>query len=97
MPNGHYKCSENSPHPDINSLWAATSKGSNIQYDQYKSTKQVLSVIQRDHEDCINHELASQGFIMSSILKLSNHETRGLWSSVQQNMPKNVFNVMIMY
>ena len=86
-----------SPNPDINSLWATTSKGSNIQYDQYKTTKQVLSAIQRDHENRINHELTSQGFIMSSILKLSNHKTRGLWSTVQQNMPKNIFNFMIKY
>ena len=46
---------------------------------------------------CINHELTSQGFIMSSILKLSNYKTRGLWSTVQQNMPKNIFNFMIKY
>ena len=43
------------------------------------------------------HELTSQGFIMSSILRLSNHKTRGLWSTVQQNMPKNIFNFMIKY
>ena len=34
---------------------------------------------------------------MSSILKLSNHKTRGLWSKVQQNMMKNIFNFMIKY
>ena len=34
---------------------------------------------------------------MSSILKLSNFKVRGLWSTVQQNMPKNIFNFMIKY
>ena len=59
--------------------------------------KQVLTVIQKDHEDRINHELTSQGFTMSSILKLSNSSTHRLWSIVQQNMPKNIFNFMIKY
>ena len=77
-----------SPNLDINAMWAATSNGSNIQYDQYRNTKQVLTAIQKDQEDRINHELTSQGFIMSSILKLSNSNTRRLWSTVQQNMPE---------
>ena len=86
-----------SPNLEINAMWAATSNGSNIQYDQYRNTKQVLTAIQKDHEDRINHELTSQGFIMSSILKLSNSNTRRLWSIVQQNMPKNIFSFMIKY
>ena len=32
---------------------------------------------------------------MSSMLILSNHKTRGLWSTVQQNIPKNIFSFMI--
>ena len=86
-----------SPNLEINAMWAATSNGSNIQYDQYRNTKQVLTAIQKDHEDRINHKLTSQGFIMCSILKLSNSNTRRLWSIVQQNMPKNIFNFMIKY
>ena len=34
---------------------------------------------------------------MSSILKLSNLTVRSLWSTVQQNMPRNIFNFMIKY
>ena len=69
---------KSSPNPDITSLWAAISNGTNIQYDQYKNTKQVLTALRKDHEDRITHELISQGFIMSSILKLSNLKVRGL-------------------
>ena len=67
-----------SPNPDISSLWAATSNGTNIQYDQYRNTKQVLTAIRKGHEDRINDELTSQGFIMSSLLRLSNLKVRGL-------------------
>ena len=62
-------------------MWKETSNGSNIQYDQYKNTKQVLTAIQKDHEDRINHELTSPGF-MPFILKLSKSKTRSLWSTV---------------
>ena len=58
-----------SSNPHITSLWAATSNGPNIQYDQYKNTKQVLTALRKYHEDRSNHELTSQGFIMSSILR----------------------------
>ena len=88
---------KSSPNPDISSLWAATSNGTNIQYDQYRNTKQVLTAIRKDHEDRINHELTSQGLIMSSILRLSNEKVRGLWTNVQQNMPRNILNFMIKY
>ena len=86
-----------SPNLDINAMQAATSNSSNIQYDQYKNIKKVLTAIQKDHEGRINHELASQGFIMSSILKLSSSKTRWLWSTVQQNMHINIFNFMTKY
>ena len=51
---------KSSPDKDINALWPHTSSGSNIQYDQYRNTKQVLAAVQNDHEDRIRHELKSQ-------------------------------------
>ena len=50
---------KSSPNPDVNSLWAATSNASIIQYDQHKNIRQVLTAIRKDHEDHINHELTS--------------------------------------
>ena len=32
---------KSSPNPDVNSLWAAISNGTNSQYDKYKNTKQI--------------------------------------------------------
>ena len=59
---------KSSPNPDFTSLWATSSNGTNIQYEQYRSTKQVPTAIRKDHKDRINHELTSQVFIMSSPL-----------------------------
>jgi len=46
-----------SPNLDVNAMWAATSNGSNSQYDQHKNAKQVLTAIQKSHEDSINHNI----------------------------------------
>ena len=89
---------KSSPNTDVTSLWAATGNGTNIQYDRYKKTKQVLTAIRKDHEELINHNLTLQ--ILSrgkSILKLSNLKVRRLWSTAQQYMPRNIFNFMIKY
>ena len=44
-----------------------------------------------------NHELKSQGFIITSILTYASSNARSLWSTIQQNMPKNIFNFSIKY
>ena len=42
---------KSSPNFDIKSVWAETSYGTNLQYDQFQNTKQVLKSIQQDHEE----------------------------------------------
>ena len=74
---------KSSPNSDINALWSSSSIGCNIQYDQFRNTKQVLNAIQNDNEDRIRHDLKSQGFILTSILLHASSKTRGLWSKVQ--------------
>ena len=52
---------KSSSNLDIKTLWAETSYGTNLQYDQFENTKQVLKSIQRDHEERINNTLLSHG------------------------------------
>jgi len=49
------KALKSSSNSDINLLWAQTSTGCNVQYDQYKNTKQVLTAIQKVNESHIKH------------------------------------------
>ena len=96
----HYSTSnslESSPNSDINHLWARTSTSCNIQYDQYRNTKQVLHAIQTDNENHLHHELKSQGFIISSIILRASSNTRRLWSKLQKSMPRNIFSYTIKY
>ena len=84
-------------NPDIKALWVDTSYGTNLQYDQFQNTKQVLKAVQHEHEDRIKNTLLSQGLVISSILKFSCQTTSSFWSTVQQNMPRNTFNFSIKY
>ena len=74
-----------------------TSYGTNLQYDQFQNTKQVLKAVQHEHEDRIKNTLLSQDLVISSILKYSCQRTASIWSIVQQNMPRNIFNFSIKY
>ena len=51
-------------------VWRNTNCGSNIQYDIYKNTKEVLKSIRTD-TDRLPTRLPSQGFIISFLLALS--------------------------
>ena len=88
---------KSSPNSDVNALCSSSSIGCNIQYDQFRNTKQVLNAIQHYNEERIRHDLKSQGFIITSILLHASSKTRDLWSTVQKNMPKNIFNFTIKY
>ena len=68
----------------------------NIQYDQYRNAKHVLKSSQTQHHHQITEELTSQGLIIASILKYAS-PTTSLWSNVQKNMPKNIFNFTLKY
>ena len=48
-----------SPNLDIKALWSDTSYGTNLQYDKFQNTKQVLKSIQHDHEERIKSTLLS--------------------------------------
>ena len=88
---------KSSPNPDIRYLWQDSSQNTNIQYDQYKNAKQVLKAVQQQHQGRLEYELTSQGFIISSSIKFASPKVTSLWSTVQQSMPKNIFNFSLKY
>ena len=88
---------KSSPNSDIQSLWHDSNTFTNIQYDQYRNTKQVLKSIQSHHHHRITNDLTSQGLVISSILTFSSQSTTTLWSIVHQKMPKNIFNFTLKY
>ena len=88
---------KSSPNDNIKSLWENTSSGSNIQYDIYQDTKQVLKAVRSANIQRIQHDLSSQGAILSAVFKKSFPRLTSTWSSVQGNLSKNIFNFTVRY
>ncbi|CAB3993797.1 Hypothetical predicted protein, partial [Paramuricea clavata] len=74
------KALKSSPNESTNDLWRATSNHTNIQYDAYNSTKEVLKDFHSGHENKLLNQLTSQGSFFCSVtefayLSLTNPET----------------------
>ena len=81
----------------IKELWKPTSNSKNIQYDVYKSTKQVLKDFRSGQEDKLQNRLTSQGSFFANITKFSLSQLTKIWSASQSNLPKNIFNFTVRY
>ena len=84
-----------SPNTDIQALWKSTSSHTNVQYDTYRNTKDLLKAIQNDHEDRLKHHLISQGSFFSNVIEKFFFKVIPLWSTDQRQLPKSAFNFSI--
>ena len=88
---------KSSLNESIQSLWKTTCEGSNIQYDLYRNTKEVLKAVRTEHTRRLQHELTLQGAILSFLIDNSLKMANSIWSDVQSNMPRNIFNFTVRY
>ena len=79
---------KSSPNKDIQTLSKSTTISTNMQYDSYKDTKQVLKAFRSDQEDRLKSHLVSQGSFFSSVTSHSLPKFNSIWSSAQSNLPK---------
>ena len=86
-----------SPNESINELWKSTNTHTNIQYDVYNSTKEVLKDFRSEHEEKLQNQLTCQGSFFSSVTKFSLSKLNKMWSTAQSKLPKNIFNFTIRY
>ena len=91
------KVLKSSANESINELWKTTNNNTNIQYDIYESTKEVLRTFRSVHEDKLQNQLSCQGSFFSRISKFSLHQLNKVWSSAQSKLPKNIYNFTIRY
>ena len=85
------KALKTSPNESINELWKSSSNSKNIQYDVYKSTKQVLKDFRSGQEDKLQNRLTCQGAFFANITKFSLSKLTKIWSVSQSNLPKNIY------
>ena len=70
-----------SRNDSLKDLWKSSSSHTNIQYDVFKSTKEVLKDFRSNQEDKLQHHLTSQGFIFTNVIKHSLSSGNSIWSS----------------
>ena len=88
---------KSSPNESINELWKSTNNHTNIQYDVYQSTKQVLKDFRSTHEDKLQNQLTCQGSFFSNVTKFSLSQLNKAWYTAQSKLPKNIYNFTIRY
>ena len=71
---------------DIQNLWKSTSTHTNLQYDNYKNTKQLLKVFHSNEEDRLKSHLVSWGSFFSAVISHSLLKLNSIWSSAQSNL-----------
>ena len=86
-----------SPNESIKELWRSTSNHTNIQYDNYSTTKDVLRKFRSHQEDKLKDDLKYQGTFHRNISKFSLSQLNPIWSISQSKLPKNIFNFTIRY
>ncbi|CAB4005395.1 Hypothetical predicted protein [Paramuricea clavata] len=85
------KALKSSPNESTNDLWRATSNHTNIQYDAYNSTKEVLKDFRSGHENKLLNQLTSQGSFFCSVTKFALPQLSKVWSVAQSKLPKNIY------
>ena len=88
---------KSSPNDSIKELWKSTNSHTNIQYDVYNSTKQVLKEFQSGQEDKLENHLICQSSFFAHASKFSLSRLNAIWSAAQSNLPKDIFNFTIRY
>ena len=88
---------KSSPNESIIHLWKSTTNHTNIQYDQYSSTKEVIKSFRDDQEDKLTNQLTYQGSFFTSVSRFSLTQVNTIWPACQSTLPKNIFNFTIRY
>ena len=78
-------------------MWKSTNNYTNIQYDGFKSTKEVLKDFRSGQEDKLKNQLSYQGSFFSSVTKFAFSQLNKVWSNTQSKLPKNIYTFTIRY
>ena len=85
---------KNSPNADIRAIYEDTSKGTNVQYDTFQSTRNVIKSVRKTKEDRVVQELKSQELTLSFLSTDVLSSAIKLWSMAQSALP---FNLTVRY
>ena len=86
----------NSPNDDIRKIFFATNKASNIRYDNYKSTTEVIKSLRLSETEKIS-KLTTQKLVISAMWENLDKSLNTFWTNALYKMPKNIYNFTIRY
>ena len=86
---------KSSLNESITHLWKLTKNHTNVQFDQYSVTKEVITSFRDNQENKLTNQLRSQGSFFNSISRFSLVKVNTIWSTCQSKLPKNIFNFTI--
>ena len=82
-------CISKSSNEDLKFIHQETSQVKNVQYDTFKSTREVLEVMRKEKEEHMA-TLSSQNLVTNSIWNFVMASTKTYWfSALDDNLPKN--------
>ena len=81
-------CLSKSPNEDLKYIHKDTSNHVNIQYNHFRSTREVLMKVRDDESIRITNELTSSGLVLRSMWDFPLSTSRKYWYTAFENMPK---------
>ena len=90
-------CLKRSSCDDIRHIYNETSRNINIQYDNYKSTREVIKEVRKNTENRIISNLTTQKLVLKSIWDMSDNKFNVTWKSALINLPRNIYNFTVRY
>ena len=86
-----------SSNNDVVRIYYDTNCDTNIQFDQFKSTKEVTTQYQKNKEDRITTVLTMQSLVIKSIWEHGVKSAAEIWSKSISKLPKKIYNFSIRY
>ena len=86
-----------SSNNDVVRIYHDTNCDTNLQYDQIKFTKEVITRYRKNKEDRITTVLTTQSLVIKSIWEHGMKSAAEIWSRSVSKLPKKIYNFSIRY
>ena len=88
---------QKSSNNDVVRIYYDTNCDTNLQFDQFKSTKEVITQYRKNKEDRLTTVLTTQSLTIKSILEHWLKSASEIWSKSISKLPKNIYKFPIHY
>ena len=68
-----------------------------LQYDQFKSTKELINQYKKGKEDCITNILTTQSLVIKLLCEYGMKSAAEIWSKSISKLPKSIYKFSICY